>query len=144
MQFQQVKVYKALKSQRSSPAAVAVQVLFFCADLNFNLILRCRKPQGTWCQAMAALVAMPHFTWRREGCCSRKSGWKAKGNEGKGGGAPNEDRTWLANLLCKRKYGISLPRQCRRRSNRNSFQPAGKKSRTKDSRFSVRDAKVFL
>lgn len=75
---------------------------------------RLSKPQGTWCQAMAAmaalvaLVAMPHFPLEV-------------------GEGHNEDRTWLANLLCKRKYGISLPRQCRRRSNRNSFQPAGKK-----------------
>lgn len=28
---------------------------------------------------------------------------------GAGGPGPDADRTWLANLLCKRKYGISLP-----------------------------------
>lgn len=143
MQFQQVKVYKALKSQRSSPAAVAVQVLFFA-------------PTSTSTSSSDAgnHKALDAKRWRRWWRCrislgggkaaaAGKAGGKPREMRGRGG-APNEDRTWLANLLCKRKYGISLPRQCRRRSNRNSFQPAGKKSRTKDSRFSVRDAKVFL
>jgi len=58
----------------------------------------------------------------------KRVGGKTERKTERKGGGHNEDRTWLANLLCKRKYGISLPRRCRRRSNRNSFQPAAKKA----------------